>query len=469
MSDDEKLESSRGGSKQAGDSAPPPSSEEPLSTRDVELEPVSLRDIAMILAPGKAPPPLARNGNGSGHKGADAKREQDDADDEPIALEHKKPAESKHDHDEGTEEKVLFEPKRSQESVRVERAERAERAEREAPKDSAMEDLRLLAASVPPPPGKQRDVVDLGDVMSLGGEAPPPPLLPPDLSQLLGEDKKEHVKAAPKPPLKKRDAAKAKAETNDEPPRSERPRSGRPKTNTAAPARSVGPTSASRPPEASRASSTPKEEPRASGGGNPLYYVLTAAVFLGIGYFMGRASTPEPVPATAQPTAPPQQTVAAPQNTAGASQPAPTATTPTPAPEETIAPSAAPTAPALTGSLPTSAPTSEATATPTGGALPKPTATATPSGGEFDKSAASAALGTAVGQAAACKQPGDPSGTARVSVTFAPSGRVTVANVAGPPFAGTATGSCIARAFKTATVPAFSGDAVTVSKTVNIP
>lgn len=465
MSDEEKPESNRGRSKQAAESAPPPSSEEPLSTRDVELEPVSLRDIAMILAPGKAPPPLARNGNG--HKNGDAKREQADADDEPIALEHKKPHESKAEEKDEAEDKVLFEPKRSQESVRVERVERAERAEREAPKDSAMEDLRLLAASVPPPPGKQRDVVDLGDVMSLGGEAPPPPLLPPDLSQLLGEDKKEHVKLAPKPPLKKRDAAKAKAETNDEPPRSERPRSSRPKTNTAAPARSVGPTSASRPPEASRASSTPKEEPRASGGGNPLYYVITAAVFLGIGYFMGRASTPEPVPATAQPTAPPQQTAAAPQNTAGASLPAPTATTPPPAPEETTAPSAsaAPAAPALTGSLPTST----ATVAVTGAPIPTPTATATPSGAEFDKGAASAALGTAVGQAAACKQPGDPSGTARVSVTFAPSGRVTVANVAGPPFAGTATGSCIARAFKTATVPAFSGDAVTVSKTVNIP
>jgi predicted Zn finger-like uncharacterized protein len=46
-------------------------------------------------------------------------------------------------------------------------------------------------------------------------------------------------------------------------------------------------------------------------------------------------------------------------------------------------------------------------------------------------------------------------GPATVSITFASSGRVTTANVA-PPFAGTPAGSCIARAVRSATVPAFS-------------
>jgi hypothetical protein len=54
-------------------------------------------------------------------------------------------------------------------------------------------------------------------------------------------------------------------------------------------------------------------------------------------------------------------------------------------------------------------------------------------------------------------------------VTFAPSGRVTQANLQGPPFAGTATGSCIAKAFRSSSVPPFEGDPVTVSKTVNLP
>lgn len=46
-------------------------------------------------------------------------------------------------------------------------------------------------------------------------------------------------------------------------------------------------------------------------------------------------------------------------------------------------------------------------------------------------------------------------GTASVTVTFASSGRVTTANVA-PPFAGTPAGSCIARAVRAASVPAFT-------------
>ncbi|MDP3278223.1 MAG: hypothetical protein Q8Q09_23755 [Deltaproteobacteria bacterium] len=46
-------------------------------------------------------------------------------------------------------------------------------------------------------------------------------------------------------------------------------------------------------------------------------------------------------------------------------------------------------------------------------------------------------------------------GIATVQVTFASSGRVTTAEV-GPPFAGTPTGSCIARAVRSATVPAFT-------------
>lgn len=86
----------------------------------------------------------------------------------------------------------------------------------------------------------------------------------------------------------------------------------------------------------------------------------------------------------------------------------------------------------------------------------------------FDANAARAALNSAAGAASGCRQEGDPSGTATVVVTFAPSGRVTSANISGPPFAGTKTGGCIAAALRGAKVPAFSGEHVTVSKTVVI-
>ena len=63
---------------------------------------------------------------------------------------------------------------------------------------------------------------------------------------------------------------------------------------------------------------------------------------------------------------------------------------------------------------------------------------------------------------------GDPAGIAKVSVTFAPSGRVTNSQVIGGPYIGSAAGGCIARAFRSAQVPAFDGDPVTVQKAVDL-
>lgn len=100
-----------------------------------------------------------------------------------------------------------------------------------------------------------------------------------------------------------------------------------------------------------------------------------------------------------------------------------------------------------------------------------PTVKEPPSGepaGPFDRAAASAALNSSAAQASSCRKDGDPSGVASVTITFAPSGRVTSANISGPPFAGTPTGGCIAAALRKARVPAFEGDRVTVSKTVVI-
>jgi hypothetical protein len=73
-----------------------------------------------------------------------------------------------------------------------------------------------------------------------------------------------------------------------------------------------------------------------------------------------------------------------------------------------------------------------------------------------------------VAQASSCRKPDDPTGVAVVTITFSPSGRVTSANIAGPPFAGTPTGGCIASTLRRARVPAFEGDMVTVKKTVEI-
>ncbi len=88
--------------------------------------------------------------------------------------------------------------------------------------------------------------------------------------------------------------------------------------------------------------------------------------------------------------------------------------------------------------------------------------------GPFSRDMAANALSEAAQQASSCRQEGDPTGVARVVVTFAPSGRVTSATIGGPPFAGTQTGSCIAKTMRQMSVPPFEGQYVTISKTVVI-
>lgn len=89
------------------------------------------------------------------------------------------------------------------------------------------------------------------------------------------------------------------------------------------------------------------------------------------------------------------------------------------------------------------------------------------SGGAFDRAAAVTALGSAATSAQSCKMLGGPTGTGQAMVTFAPSGRVTSASVSGD-FAGSTVGGCVARLFRNARVPAFSGEAVTVKKSFSI-
>ena len=107
---------------------------------------------------------------------------------------------------------------------------------------------------------------------------------------------------------------------------------------------------------------------------------------------------------------------------------------------------------------------------------PPATAPATPPASEvppdqrarLNKGAALAALGSASSAASSCKRADGPSGSGSASVTFSPEGPVKSVTVSAP-FAGTAVGQCIASAFRGAQVPPFSGSAVTLSKSFQIP
>lgn len=86
----------------------------------------------------------------------------------------------------------------------------------------------------------------------------------------------------------------------------------------------------------------------------------------------------------------------------------------------------------------------------------------------FSVSAAQVALTQAASNAASCAKAAGPTGTGKVQVTFATSGRVTTATVMGPPFAGTPVGGCVAGVFRKARVPAYAGNPITVSKSFSI-
>jgi hypothetical protein len=86
---------------------------------------------------------------------------------------------------------------------------------------------------------------------------------------------------------------------------------------------------------------------------------------------------------------------------------------------------------------------------------------------EFNKEAARQALDDAGQRASACRTIDTPAGAARIAVTFAPAGNVTSAVVESGPFVGTAAGGCVASKFKTVRVPAFTGDPITVHKSIS--
>jgi hypothetical protein len=94
--------------------------------------------------------------------------------------------------------------------------------------------------------------------------------------------------------------------------------------------------------------------------------------------------------------------------------------------------------------------------------------TAASQGPAFDAAAAKAALGAAAAQAGSCGTADGPTGTGKVQVTFSPSGSVATVSVTDGVFGGTPVGSCVARLFRAAKVPAFSGAAVTVSKSFSV-
>jgi len=232
------------------------------------------------------------------------------------------------------------------------------------------------------------------------------------------------------------------------------------------------------PPEVSRASdltAAPSfNEPPTKKKGVGLWIALGAVVVLGGGAVAlglpAKLAGPKPEPlATAAPRQEPSLPVAAPEPTVA------------PAAAASSSPAAASVAGGTAGTAAVAATTPALAAKPT----PKPDEASKPNepsakpvdkpaepaaasdAPPFDKGAAVTALTAAAGNAQSCKTADGPTGSGKVSVTFMPSGRATNTQVSGD-LAGTAVGGCVARIFRGSKIPAFSGEAVTVSKSFSV-
>ncbi|MFZ5891895.1 MAG: hypothetical protein ACOY0T_12645 [Myxococcota bacterium] len=86
----------------------------------------------------------------------------------------------------------------------------------------------------------------------------------------------------------------------------------------------------------------------------------------------------------------------------------------------------------------------------------------------FDAQAAGRAIADAAARASSCRRLDQPSSRATVTVTFAPSGKVAGANIAGVKFSGATMRNCMGSMFHAARIPAFGGASVTVKKTLKI-
>lgn len=86
----------------------------------------------------------------------------------------------------------------------------------------------------------------------------------------------------------------------------------------------------------------------------------------------------------------------------------------------------------------------------------------------FNTKAANRAMRSALRGAIACRKAEDPAGEGQITLTFAPSGKVTSSTLSGAPYEGTQIGNCIASAFLSIRVPAFTGDPVTVTNTLTL-
>jgi hypothetical protein len=119
---------------------------------------------------------------------------------------------------------------------------------------------------------------------------------------------------------------------------------------------------------------------------------------------------------------------------------------------------------ALIGSVDSAAaaPKKKPSAKPAPAPAPKEKEAPAPSGATFDKEAAASAISSV--DLTKCRTTNAEKGDGHVMITFAPGGVASKAVIDKGPWVGTPVAKCLASQFKKATIPAFSGEPVTVGK-----
>jgi hypothetical protein len=186
------------------------------------------------------------------------------------------------------------------------------------------------------------------------------------------------------------------------------------------------------------------------------------------------AAPAEPVPPPAAAVPPPEVVATAPTPSAEATAPAGAEATPPVQPEGGEAAEAATPPPQADAPQPAAVAAPGAAPAAAGKAKPRTekkvgSTTAKPKGAvvglPFNKAMAKDALTAASSKVSACK---GASGSGKVQLTFAPSGKVSNASIISGSFPGGAS-ACILRAFRAARVPPFGGLPVSVAKSFKVP
>jgi len=110
-------------------------------------------------------------------------------------------------------------------------------------------------------------------------------------------------------------------------------------------------------------------------------------------------------------------------------------------------------------------PSALAARAPSSAKKPLPRATKPAAAAPFNVEAAKNALNAAAAKAGSCA---GAAGKGKVQLTFAPSGAVSAAQITEGPYSGTPAGKCALKHFRSAHIPAFSGNPQTVSKSFKI-